>query len=125
MIANVIMAKCGTSGRPYGIRIEKRGNDWVSTWAFPIDEKKAKREGFDKTKISGSLIPVDNFPGCPHCKAEALMQCGCGKIICYKMSGRTEKTSKKAEYKLKCPWCGCMIEEVKTVESFNVKTGSY
>ena len=47
MAANVLLAKCNAQNKTYGIRVEKRGNDWVSTWAFPIDESKAKREGFE------------------------------------------------------------------------------
>jgi hypothetical protein len=117
------MVKCGTSGRPFGIRIEKRGDDWVSTWAFPIDEAKAKREGFDKTKILGSLMPVDKFPGCPYCNAHAFMQCPCGKMICYKMTG--SKAEKKSVSNMKCPWCNAEIEEIQTVESFEVKSGNY
>jgi hypothetical protein len=42
--AKVIMAKCSKTKKAFGIRIEERGHDWVRTWAFKIDERKAKRE---------------------------------------------------------------------------------
>ena len=134
MAASVILAKCGKHNKTFGIRIEKRENDWVSTWAFPIDEGKAKREGFDKTKITGAFIPVDGYPGCPYCGSDELVQCGCGKMICYKESrtyGNPErKTEKKQGHKsdnnsFRCPWCGVVIQEIQTVESFTVKSGGF
>ena len=82
--ANVILAKCSKTGRTFGIRVEKRDNDWVCTWAFPIDEAKAKREGFNATKITGSLPLLPEYPGCPHCHASDRIYCGsCGKISCW------------------------------------------
>ena len=46
--ASVILAKCAQD-KLYGIRIEKRDNDWVRTWAFKLKEETAEKEGFDKT----------------------------------------------------------------------------
>ena len=131
MAATVILAKCGANGKTFGIRVEQRGtsgessrgSDWVSTWAFPIDDNKAKREGFDRNKITGAFRPVDNYPGCPHCGSYELVQCGCGKMFCYK-EGRTGGKS-ETKQELKCPWCGVVIREFKTVEAFTVKSGGY
>ena len=53
MEASAILAKCSKDRRSYRIRIEKRDNDWVTTWAFSIDEAKAKREGYDAKKCPG------------------------------------------------------------------------
>ena len=39
--ASVILAKC-VQDKLYGIRIEKRDNDWVRTWAFKLKEETAK-----------------------------------------------------------------------------------
>ena len=39
--ASVILAKCAQD-KLYGIRIEKRDNDWVRTWAFKLKEETAK-----------------------------------------------------------------------------------
>ena len=40
--ASVILAKCAQD-KLYGIRIEKRDNDWVRTWAFKLKEKRRLR----------------------------------------------------------------------------------
>ena len=39
--ASVILAKCAQD-KLYGIRIEKRDNDWVRTWAFKLKEETAE-----------------------------------------------------------------------------------
>ena len=39
--ASVILAKCAQD-KLYGIRIEKRDNDWVRTWAFKLKLQKKK-----------------------------------------------------------------------------------
>ena len=131
MAASVLLAKCGAQDQTYGIRIEKRENDWVSTWAFKIDDKKAKREGFDKTKITGTFNPDPDYPGCPYCGKNELLQCGCGKMFCYKQGSTSGKSETKGESRenrsagIKCPWCGVAIQEIKTVESFTVKSGGF
>ncbi|MDR1604411.1 MAG: hypothetical protein LBS10_06430 [Gracilibacteraceae bacterium] len=119
MAASVILAKCSVHNRTFGIRVEKRGNDWVSTWAFPIDESKAKREGFDKTKITVSFVPADDYPGCPYCGSNDLIQCGCGRIIC-RREGMTF-----GNHSFRCPWCGVVIQEIQEAESFTVKTNNF
>jgi hypothetical protein len=79
MQANVILCKCDNK-HTFGIRVEKRGGDWVSTWAFKIDEAKAESEGYGKDKITGSFKPVDKYPGCPYCGGMRLNFCKCGGI---------------------------------------------
>jgi hypothetical protein len=113
--AKVIHMKCAVSRRSYGVTTEYRGNDWVSIWAFPIDDNKPSREQFD-TRIAGSLAPVPEFPGCPHCRADGLLQCGCGKMMCY-MNGR------EREMAILCPWCGQRIDNITTVDSLEVGAG--
>lgn len=44
--AIVITPMCPRSHEVYGIRIEKRENTWVRTWAFPMKAMVAEREGF-------------------------------------------------------------------------------
>jgi hypothetical protein len=131
MNAKVVLAKCPEiagqkqkarapaserAGEPsgvYGMRIEERDGDWVRTWAFKTDEKKAGREGFDAEKANGSLTPVDEYPGCPYCGTSSLFQCGsCGKISCY-----------HGEKKMVCPWCGKTVKEIKEVDAVEVKAG--
>lgn len=96
MEANVILMKCPECDKIYGVRIEKYMNDWYRTWAFPLDSKKAEKEGYDKTRIVGNLYPADEYPGCPYCKAVRFLTCGtCGKLSCW-----------NGEEKIRCSWCG-------------------
>ena len=93
--AIVILAKCA-SDKLYGIRIEKRDNDWVRTWAFKIKEEMAEKEGFDKINFTGSFYTDEEYPGCPYCGAKKCFVCGsCGKVSCYDGSD-----------KVVCNWCG-------------------
>lgn len=81
--AVIVLCKCGKHHRTYGIRTEKRGIDkWAYTWAFPIKENVAKREGYDKTSIKGDVIFTDEFPGCPYCGGYKLTVCSCGHLNC-------------------------------------------
>jgi hypothetical protein len=100
IIANVILCKCDHK-HTFGIRVEKRGNDWVRTWAFKIDEEKAKREGFGNVKISGSFTPADKYPGCPYCGEVSIAFCNCGGINCGSGLGSTHES-----VELTCNWCG-------------------
>ena len=116
MEANVILSKCNKHNRLFGIRIEKRDGDWVRTWAFKIDETKAKNEGFDRTAVKGSLNPTPDYPGCPHCGAETFVRCGtCGKISCLKCEHNSAR----------CHWCGTNMESITSASSFDVTSGGY
>ncbi|MDR2476785.1 MAG: hypothetical protein LBD18_03250 [Treponema sp.] len=117
--AKVIMAKCSKMRKAFGIRIEQRGDDWVRTWAFPMDEREAKREGYDANTVSGSMNAAEGYPGCPHCGAVGFAQCPCGKIGCdggLTASGDCLKQT--------CPWCG-ETSQYRTADSFNVSGGGY
>jgi hypothetical protein len=122
MAATVILAKC-EKNKIYGIRVEQQGNEWVSTWAFSIEENKAKREGFDKNTITGAFLPISGYPGCPYCRTFELLQCGCGKMVCYNDAIKNGSTSNSENISFKCPWCGVLLQEIKIVESFTVKAG--
>jgi len=117
--AKVIMARCSKTKRSFGIRIEQRGNDWVRTWAFPLDERAARREGFEANTITGSMGADEYYPGCPHCESPGFTQCGCEKIGC---SGGVEKRGKAEIYT--CPWCGD-TGELQEADSFAVSGGSH
>lgn len=94
--AKVILMKCPEGDKIYGVRIEEYEGDWYRTWAFPLDPKKASREGYDKNRFSGNLWPADEYPGCPHCKSVSFLKCEtCGKLSCW-----------TGQEKVKCPWCG-------------------
>jgi predicted RNA-binding Zn-ribbon protein involved in translation (DUF1610 family) len=101
------------------MRIEQRGRDWVRTWAFPVDERKTKREGFDANAVSGSMTADDEYPGCPHCGETVFVQCRCGKIGC---AGGVRYHSNYADYT--CPWCRDEIA-VQGAYEFNVSGGGY
>lgn len=95
------------------MRIEERNNDWVRTWAFKIDEKKAKHEGFNSEKTSGTMAPVDGYPGCPHCGSSRMFLCGaCEKVSCY-----------HGEESVTCPWCGQTFTDLQSVETIEVSGG--
>ena len=65
MEASVLVMKCGLSRNTFGVRIQKmRDGDWYRTWAFKLNDKLAKREGYELQSISGSLIATEDFPGC-------------------------------------------------------------
>ncbi|MDR1830527.1 MAG: hypothetical protein LBQ76_07140 [Candidatus Fibromonas sp.] len=113
--AEVVIARCAKTKKTYGIRVEQRKNDWIRTWAFPIDEKKAKHEGFDANTVSGSMKATDDFPGCPHCKAMGFVLCSCKKIGC---DGGIIKNL------YNCPWCGNRYE-LQAAENFNISGGGY
>jgi hypothetical protein len=95
--AVIAVCKCPETKRIFGVRMENTGRDqWEMTWAFPIKEDTAKREGYDSTTVSGQVGASIDFPGCPYCQSTNLLLCAhCGKIFCN--TGQTTVT---------CPWCG-------------------
>jgi hypothetical protein len=117
--AKVIMAKCSSANKAFGIRIEQRDKDWARTWAFPIDEPKAKREGFDANTVSGSMNADDEYPGCPHCGDTGFVKCGCKKIGC---GGGVRNHGDYADYT--CPWCGGQ-GKIQIADRFDVSGGGY
>ena len=120
--ANVILVRCPKNKKPFGVRIEQRNGDWVRTWAFPIDERKAKHEGFDKNKISGSLNPVDDYPGCPYCGSIGFIVCDCGKLFC----PCEIKEGDDGYGVAKCPWCGEVLDGLAgTDDDIEISGGGY
>lgn len=99
--AVVVLAKCGSNHKIYGMRTEKVGVDqWLFTWAFPIKESSAKREQYDKTTVNGSIGFSDEYPGCPYCGGRNITVCSCGHIGC--------TIIKNGIYT--CEWCGSQGE---------------
>ena len=74
--ANVVVAKCTHSSQPFGIRMEKKDGAWHCTWAFKINEKSAKNEGYDTAMVSGRVEMVAVYPGCPYCGTMGWSSCG-------------------------------------------------
>lgn len=103
----VVMATCQKTKKPFGITVQKKGNEYEFTWAFKINPSSVKKEGYDKNKANGNIFMNENFPGCPHCNATSWFQCGkCKSFVC--MDEGTEM--------VKCPLCG---NEGKVVTSDN------
>jgi len=116
MEANIILSKCSVHNNTFGIRVEKRGNDWFRTWAFKINDENARREGYDKTSITGSFTATPDYPGCPYCgEKRNFIRCNCGKMSCWKEGQKTGA----------CHWCGIVIENIITRESFNFSGGKF
>ena len=93
----IAIAKCTQSRSPFGVRIEmKAPHTWLADWAFALKEKAARKEGYDQTRIEGRLGIDKEFPGCPFCSAQSLVQCDCGRITCLSHNSAT----------VTCPWCG-------------------
>jgi hypothetical protein len=94
----IVLGRCNRHGRGFGMRLERPGADqWVATWAFPIKDAAAKREGYERAEVSGSFCVGPSFPGCPHCSAASFFRCnGCGKLACWDGESR----------QITCPWCG-------------------
>jgi len=113
--ANIILSKCSVHNDIFAIRIEKHSGDWVRTWAFKIDDKKAKREGFDNNKMTGTLNATSDFPGCPYCGEHGFARCSCGKLSCLKLGVESAP----------CHWCGITMENFVNAESFDVSGGGF
>ena len=96
--AVIVLCKCGTHHQTFGIRTERiKSGHWEMNWAFPIKGAAAKREGNDKTTISGAITLAESFPGCPFCGGKSYIVCSnCGHMSCQIMRGA----------KFQCAWCG-------------------
>ena len=114
--ANIVMAKCRKSRGTFGIRIEKmQDSAWHCTWAFPLSEKSASREGYESTLISGKVVIGAEYPGCPCCGADVWICCSaCKKMTC-SASGEDSAT---------CAWCGYSAKTV-VQENFDLTGGGY
>ena len=105
--------------KSFGIRIEQRGSEWVRTWAFPIDEQKAMREGYSASSTIALSGTDDAYPGCPHCGNKTVAMCVCNKISC--VGGGQDFGS---YMELTCPWCGSR-GQYGVASSIDVAGGGY
>ncbi|GHV31358.1 hypothetical protein FACS1894167_13620 [Synergistales bacterium] len=95
--AVIALCKCKKSKKLYGVRFERTGaNDWQYTWAFPIKEATAQREGYGGTTITGNIEPAPGYPGCPYCGSKYFVVCQCGKLNCNISTSNL----------FTCEWCG-------------------
>lgn len=110
MNAVVALCKCSQTKETFGIRFERTGKDWTYTWAFPIQERTAAKEDYDKTQITGNILEGPEYPGCPHCRTKGFFYCSCGKLNCW--DGRSRNAT--------CSWCGQTGELTDGIDSLNI-----
>lgn len=115
VIANVLLARCKKNKQLYGITIEKiDSTKWEMKYSYPIDENRAKSEGFDKTSISADCYAADCYPGCPYCGSLGFVKCGkCGKLTCW-----SNETS------LTCSWCNERMDNIAYNGPMDISIGS-
>lgn len=115
--AAVAMCKCKKVHKMFGIRFEKSKSDqWKYTWAFPIKEDVAKREGYDETLIKGMVYPEHGYRGCPYCGERMFVVCNCGKLNCKILDPITNE--------FECQWCGLKSMELFDYKGDGIYTGS-
>lgn len=102
-VATVVLCRCPEGKKTYGVRFEKiQAGRWKYTWAFPLREVSAKREGYDDITVDGSIEADQTYPGCPYCGTGGFVICGCGKLTCF--IGEGEQYS--------CAWCGALFDHL-------------
>lgn len=95
--AKIALCRCKEAGKVYGVRMERSGDMWNSTWAFPVDMDQAKREGYDATVRKGMLGMTKEYNGCPYCGMKTFVVCdACKRLNCNIVTGET----------FTCDWCG-------------------
>ena len=112
--AQVILCRCQEDKSLFGITIEKSDDkNWSMKYSYPIDEKRAKNEGFNKSVIKADIIPDSIYKGCPKCGRKSLVKCGtCGKLTCY-----------SDENSLTCGWCGKHLEDIQYRGAMDITVG--
>lgn len=115
--AKVILGRCpyapSKTDNLFGMRVQKKGSDWIRTWSFKIDAERVHNEGYDKETTEGSFAPAEEYPGCPYCGSDKIAKCACGKTFCFKSPEYKTKA-----IRLTCPWCGQegMYSNAKTLQ---------
>lgn len=112
MEANIILIRCNKENKAFGVRVQKmKDGDWYRTWAFKVNARHAKNEGYDTNKVVGNLCATEEYPGCPYCGSKGFVQCGtCKKLTCW-----------NGEESMTCHWCGSTMDNiVTTTDKFTV-----
>lgn len=112
--AIVIVSKCCKTGKLYGNRVEKKKDGkWHFTWSFKINEKIAKKEGYDKSTVVGEMVNDSTYKGCPYCNNGDWLHCEpCDHVNCYDGVSKFQK----------CSWCGTMLTVYET-KKYKMKGG--
>lgn len=117
MDAAIIMIHCSRQNKVFGARIEQKSDgDWWRTWAFPLSERIAMAEGYDKTPLRGNLYDTNDYPGCPYCGGKNFVQCNrCYKLTCW-----------HGEAQMICPWCRSNMGNIVTAtDKFDLTGDSF
>lgn len=114
-IAQVLLCRCSQNKELFGITLEKRADgDWNMAYSYPINENRAKSEGFDSNKITASLYLLNSFKGCPFCGSISFFQCGvCNRISC-----------KKNDDSVNCAWCKTQLTNFLPQDKASIETGA-
>lgn len=112
--ATVVLCRCPEGRKTFGVRFEKTGNRrWKYTWAFPIQDASAKREGYDAVTVDGNIEADPNYPGCPYCKKSNFIICSCGKLNCFWGVGK----------QYSCGWCGAIFDDISEYDGSGFRGG--
>ncbi len=113
--AVIVLCKCAKRYKTFGIRAEKTGRDhWDFTWAFPIKDETAHREGYDRTTVGGDIDFTEEYPGCPYCGNYGFVLCPrCNKISCGYESDRIQP----------CEWCGFVPSGITDYTGEDIRAG--
>ena len=104
----IVMARCSRSELAFGVRFEEQSRgQWFGDWAFAMQERAARKEGYTNSEINGAMGLTTGYPGCPHCHAGGLYKCNCGKVVCWDRDAQV----------VVCPWCKCAGQPGGQVES--------
>lgn len=102
----IILARCAEHRALFGMRLQREGVRWLVTWAFPVREGVAGREGYASAAIEGEFGLDAGYPGCPSCRAEGFVCCGaCERVACW--DSRAARVT--------CPWCASRMEVSGTI----------
>lgn len=91
-----LSARCQKNREAFGIRFEwHEGDLWLATWSFRIAPQRSRSDGIGSKEASGQFGVADGFPGCPYCRAAAIVHCECGLLNCWNGTSQT----------MSCGWC--------------------
>jgi hypothetical protein len=100
--AVTVEVQCRRTKRLFTLHITERGHGrWIADGVLMTPHLIPWRsENGHATTITGDLGFESTYPGCPHCQAMYVFQCGCGQMACWDGARRV----------LSCPWCSALSE---------------
>ena len=85
----VVLGTCVVRGSIRNTVEETGQHNWLATWAFPVREGAAHREGYDRSEIRGTFSFDPAFPGCPGCRVANFFRCLAGEWVAGAVSRRS------------------------------------